>query len=166
MRRGYPQASSSPLHGDNNYRSVITVEAQSSAVGEGGEYNQENRSLLMNRGGEHNHQKYNSSSTATTTSSTLHIYPTEELVEERRQWNEDNARSHVRSTFLSTYGGLGYQQAQLGDSLFECVKYDAVEHVARILAVSSGGEESYFMIYFLMWQFLLVPFSPALSFCF
>lgn len=63
-----------------------------------------------------------------------HTYNT---TEERRQWNEKYARSYVRSKFLSTYGGLGYQQSRLGETLFECVKYDAVEHVARIISVQN-----------------------------
>lgn len=64
-----------------------------------------------------------------------HIYHSEDMVEERRKWNEDNARSNVRSKCLTTYGGLGYQQSQLGETLFQCIKYDAVENVARIISV-------------------------------
>ena len=57
-----------------------------------------------------------------------------EEVEARRRRNEAVARPAVRSPWLATYGGLGFQQARLGETLFEVLKYDADDAVRRLLA--------------------------------
>ena len=58
-------------------------------------------------------------------------------VDDRRRQNEERARPVVRSEWLSKYGGLGYQQAQIGDTVFACIRYDADDALLRLLSPST-----------------------------
>lgn len=50
-------------------------------------------------------------------------------VDARRKWNEEHARPVVRTPWLATYGGLGFQQARIGETLFEVCHSCASPHL-------------------------------------
>jgi hypothetical protein len=41
------------------------------------------------------------------------------VVDQRRKWNEEHARPMVKTPWLTTYGGLGFQQQRIGETLLE-----------------------------------------------